>query len=89
MPIKQSGKKELRKSAKRAKINLIQKKKIKDTIKKINKSIDAGKADDAKKLALVAVKLLDKAAKNNVIKQNTAARKKSRVYKAIKKASSK
>ena len=38
MPIKQSGKKELRKSAKRAKINLIQKKKIKDTIKKINKS---------------------------------------------------
>ena len=89
MPIKQSGKKELRKSAKRAKINLIQKKKIKDTIKKINKSIDAGKADDAKKLELVAVKLLDKAAKNNVIKQNTAARKKSRVYKAIKKASSK
>ena len=89
MPIMQLGKKELRKSAKRAKINLIQKKKIKDTIKKINKSIDAGKADDAKKLALVAVKLLDKAAKNNVIKQNTAARKKSRVYKAIKKASSK
>jgi|TARA_B100001971_G_C17889653_1_gene382312 small subunit ribosomal protein S20 len=89
MPIKKSGKKELRKSTALAKINLIQKRKIKDTIKKIRKSVEAGSINDAKKLALEAVKLLDKAAKNRMIHKNTAARKKSRVYRAIKSANKK
>ena len=89
MPIKDSAKKELRKSKKRMAFNVSQKRSIKDTIKKIRKSLDSQKIDEAQKLAEKIVKMLDKAAKQNVIHENAAARKKSRVYKAIKKASTK
>lgn len=89
MPIKKSAIKELRKSKKRAIVNSNKKKTIKDLMKKIRKAIDGAKIDDAKKLALDMVKLLDKAEKTKLIHKNTVARKKSRVYKAIKKASTK
>ncbi|MAG28896.1 30S ribosomal protein S20 [bacterium] len=88
MPITKSAKKELRKSKKQALVNRIQKKNIKETIKKIHKAIDGKNAEEAQKLALDVVKLLDKAAKRRLVHKNVAARKKSRVYKAIKKASS-
>jgi len=87
MPTKKSASKELRKSKKRVIINSLKKRSLKELIKKIRKSIAEGKVDESKKLAQEATKLLDKADKTNLMHKNTAARKKSRIFKAIKKAS--
>lgn len=79
MPIKQSAKKELRKSKKRRVLNLKRQNAMKDAVKKVKKLIAAGKKDDAKKLIAAAYQAIDKAAKRGVIKKNTSARKKSRL----------
>jgi len=83
MPNSQSAKKELRKTKIRTTRNSTQKKKIKDTLKKITKAIQSDKLDEARALAQEAATLLDKAAKSNIIHKNKAARKKSRIQKAI------
>jgi|OM-RGC.v1.032077925 small subunit ribosomal protein S20 len=83
MPTTNSAKKALRKSKKQALVNRIQKKNIKETIKKIHKALDGKNVEEAQKLAGDVVKLLDKAAKRRLVHGNVAARKKSRVYKAI------
>ncbi len=85
MPIKESAKKELRKAKKRRVLNLRRQKTMKDTLKKIKKLILAGKKEEAKKLLSVAYQAIDKAAKRGVIKKNNAARKKSRLMKALNK----
>jgi len=85
MPIKESAKKELRKGAKRRVLNLQRQKTMKDSLKKIKKLIVGGKKDDAKKLLSIAYQAIDKAVKRGIIKKNTAARKKSRITKALNK----
>jgi len=87
MPIKQSAKKYLRASQKRAIQNAKIRKTFKEAVKKLRDLAKSGKIDDAKKLFPSAQKALDKAAKVNVITKNTAARKKSRLAKMMKKAS--
>lgn len=59
--------------------------KIDSIVKKIKKLIREGKVGDAKNSLKDAYKAIDKAAKMNTIKKNTAARKKSRLAKLIKK----
>ena len=86
MPIKKSAKKYLRASKKRAAQNLKIKKAFKDAVKKIAEFSKAEKFDEAKKYFPTVQKALDKAAKAGVISKNTAARKKSRLVKSIKKA---
>lgn len=85
MPIKQSAKKYLRASQKRAAQNLKIKKTFKDAVKKLRELAKAGKIEDATKMFPAVQKALDKAAKIGVIAKNTAARKKSRLVKLIKK----
>ena len=85
MPIKESAKKELRKGARRRVLNLQRQKTMKDSLKKIKKLILAGKKDDAKKLLSAVYQAIDKAAKRGIIKKNNAARKKSRLMKALNK----
>ena len=85
MPIKESAKKELRKAKKRRVLNVQRQKAMKDALKNIKKLILAGKKDEAKKLLSIAYQAIDKAAKRGVIKKNNAARKKSRLMKAINK----
>ncbi|HRY52251.1 MAG TPA: 30S ribosomal protein S20 [Candidatus Portnoybacteria bacterium] len=85
MPIKESAKKELRKGARRRVLNLQRQKTMKDSLKKIKKLIVGGKKDDAKKLLSIAYQAIDKAVKRGIIKKNTAARKKSRITKALNK----
>lgn len=85
MPIKESAKKELRKAKKRRVLNVKRQKTMKDTLKKISKLMLAGKKDEAKKMISTAYQAIDKAAKRGVIKKNTAARKKSRLMKALNK----
>ena len=55
-------------------------------MKKLNELAEAGKIEDAKKMFPTVQKALDKAAKVGVIAKNSAARKKSRLVKMIKKA---
>jgi small subunit ribosomal protein S20 len=85
MPIKESAKKELRKAKKRRVLNVRRQKAMRDSLKNIKKLILAGKKDEAKKLLSVAYQAIDKAAKRGVIKKNAAARKKSRLTKALNK----
>lgn len=83
MPITQSAKKALRQSKRRRKRNLVYKHKIKDLIKKVRVLVKENKIKEAKELLPQIYKILDKAAKENIIKKNTASRKKSRITKAI------
>lgn len=85
MPIKKSAIKELRKTKKRTVANSNRKRKIRDTLKDIRKSLDAQNIEEAQKMVKDVIKLIDKAAKRNIFHKNTAARKKSRILKAISK----
>jgi small subunit ribosomal protein S20 len=82
MPIKQSAKKELRKTKKRTALNLNIKTAYKTAVKDVQKAMASGEKQMAEKIRL-AQKKLDKAAKKGVIKKNTAARKLSRLMKKI------
>ena len=60
--------------------------KMKLLVKRTRKSIEAGKLDEAKDYIVKAQKSLDKAAKVGVIKKNASSRTKSRLSKALNKA---
>ncbi len=85
MAITKSAKKVIRASAKKKVFNMRRQDKIDSIVKKIKKLIREGKVGDAKNSLKDAYKAIDKAAKMNTIKKNTAARKKSRLAKLIKK----
>jgi small subunit ribosomal protein S20 len=87
MPIKQSAKKYLRASKKRAAQNSKIKKTFRVAMKKVRELAGSEKAEDAKKMMPSVQKALDKAAKVGMITKGAAARKKSRLVKMIKKAS--
>lgn len=82
MPNKKAAIKDLRKSKKRSLRNSLVKRNIREIIKKGQKAVAEGKpvGDLAKQLQ----KAVDKAVKNNILKPNTANRKKSRFAKMIK-----
>jgi len=85
MPITKSAKKALRQNVKRRTRNLVYKNKMKKLIKEVRSLVSENKIEEAKKLLPSVYKILDKSAKTNVIKKNTASRKKSRIAKLIKK----
>lgn len=87
MPITKSAKKALRQSIKRKARNLRKKRKIKDLQKSIRVLISQKKIKEAKELLPKIYKALDKAAKTGVIKENKAARKKSKIAKLLNKPS--
>ncbi len=86
MPITKSAQKELRSSKRKRGFNNRRKVAMRGVIKDINKLLIDKKLTEAEKLITSAYKAIDKAAKRGVIKKNTAARKKSRLVAAIKKA---
>lgn len=86
MAITSSAKKAIRSSAKKHVFNLRRKDAMKDTTKLLTKALSAKDVAGAEKLLASAYKAIDKAKKGGVIKANTAARKKSRLALAIKKA---
>lgn len=83
MPITSSAKRALKESTKKRKANLNKKIVLKKTKKEFLKLIENGKTEEAKKMLPKAYKLLDKAAKVNLIKKNKAARDKSRLAKKL------
>ena len=86
MPITKSAKKALRQNIRRRLKNLVYKKKIKDLIKKARDLISEKKIEEAQNLLPQLYKILDKAAKVNVIRKNTASRKKARITRLINKS---
>lgn len=86
MPIKQSAKKYVRvtdtKTQKNRKIVGV----FRNALKKTREAVTNQNLDDAKEWLKKAVKSIDKAVEKNVLKKNTAARKKSRINATVKKA---
>ncbi|MFA6272085.1 MAG: 30S ribosomal protein S20 [Patescibacteria group bacterium] len=85
MPIKKAGIKALRQSKKHRIRNISAKNNLKDLTKKTEKSLLSGKKDESKELVQKTIKALGKAAKTNLIKKNTASRRKSRLMKKLNK----
>jgi small subunit ribosomal protein S20 len=87
MPIKTSAKKYMRVTDRKTAVNKRVKGVLKSTIKKTKEAITGKDMKVAKEAYQIAQAAIDKAAKRGIIKKNTAARKKSRLSAALKKAS--
>lgn len=83
MPITRSAKKANRASLKKRVFNVRRKREFKDAVQVTRKLIAEGKREEAQKSLPATYKAIDKAAKRNIIKKNTAARMKSHLTKAI------
>ena len=86
MAITSSAKKAIRSSEKKRVFNVRRKNALHDTTKALKKALVAKDVAGAEKLLPAAYAAIDKAAKRDVIKKNTANRKKSRLAAAIKRA---
>ena len=86
MPQTRTAARALRKSKKRQSQNLEVKKDLRNAIKTFKKLLENDKAGEAEKKLPSLYKKLDMAATKNVIHKNLAARKKSRLSKAVKKS---
>lgn len=87
MPITSSAQKALRASKRKHVFNERRKNAMLSIIKKVKKFVADKNIKEASKLLSEAYSAIDKAAKTNLIKKNTASRKKSRLSRLIKKAS--
>ena len=85
MAITSSAKKAIRSSAKKHVFNLRRKDALHDTTKTFMKKLASKDVVGAEKLLPMAYAAIDKARKRGIIKGNTAARKKSRLSKLVKK----
>lgn len=83
MPITKTAKKRLKQNEKRRILNLGYKRRMKKIVKEIRGLVLKGKKKEGKKLLPNAYKIIDKATKRGIIKENTASRKKSRLTKAL------
>jgi small subunit ribosomal protein S20 len=89
MAITSSAKKAIRVSARKHVFNLRRKEDLSDATKSLLKALAKKDMSAAEKMLPSAYKAIDKAMKRGVIKKNTAARKKSRLALAIKRAGAK
>ena len=85
MAITANAKKAHRASLRKRVFNLRRVRKMREIVKEVRTLAHDGKKDEARTKLSEAYKAIDKAAKRGVIKDNTAARKKSRLNAYIKK----
>ncbi len=78
-----SSKKDLKRSAKKRAVNTAIKTSLKTYVKKTRVALASGDADATKTALTTAIKSLDKAAQRGVLHKNAAARRKSRIAKAV------
>ena len=83
MAITKNAKKAIKSSARKRVFNVRRNRTLHDEVKAFRTLLKEGKKDDATKLLPTVYKAIDKAAKRGIIKQNTAARTKSRLTKAL------
>lgn len=86
MPITRSAKKALRGSLSKRVINDRRRRSFRKSVKEVEALAKEKKGKEADAKLREAFKAIDKAAKRGVIKKNTAARKKSRLVKHLRKA---
>ena len=86
MPITRSAKKALRQTKRRTIQNTARRDAYKTAIKLVRQHVAAKRVADAERIIPEAYQALDKAAKTNVINKAAAARMKSRLMAAIRKA---
>lgn len=86
MPITSSAKKALRVSRRKRVFNIRSKASYEEVIKKIKKLVKENKIKEAVKELPLAYKAIDKACKTDILKKNTASRKKSRLTVFVNKA---
>jgi small subunit ribosomal protein S20 len=87
MPIKENARKYMRVTKRKTFRNKTVKGVVKSAVKNTRTAVVTGNVADMKEAYQKAQKAIDKAAAKGIIKKNTAARKKSRLNAAIKKAS--
>jgi small subunit ribosomal protein S20 len=83
MPIMKSAMKALRQTKKRTERNAKVKEGIAYVRRMLRKAMEAGDAKKAQQLAKDAIKAIDKAVQNKVLKKNTGSRLKSRITKKV------
>ncbi len=83
MPITKGAKKANRASLRKRVFNVRRSRTMNEAVKKVRTLISDGKAAEAEKMLPEVYKAIDKSAKQGIIKDNTAARKKSRLATAI------
>ena len=86
MPNLKASKKALSGSKNKQLFNQRKKTLMKKAVKKVRDLAQAGNTEEAKQHMPAAYEAIDKAAKRNIIKDNTAARKKSRLEKLVQRA---
>ena len=82
----QTAIKEIRRSARRRKINQVRRSRARTYIKRTRLLIVDGQLEEAEVMARQAVSALDRAAQRGVIHKNNAARRKSRLLKHLRQA---
>ena len=87
MSITRGAKKAHRSSQRKREFNLRRKDKVSRAVKSLKKLIASGKKKEAELMMREVQSALDKAVKGKTLKKNTAARKKSRLSKLLKKLS--
>ncbi|MCA9365364.1 30S ribosomal protein S20 [Candidatus Kaiserbacteria bacterium] len=85
MPITQGAKKAHRASERKRVFNVRRRRAMNEIVKEVRSLITSGESKKAEEKIPEAYKAIDKAAKRGIIKENTAARKKSRLVAALKK----
>lgn len=83
MPNIKSAKKRVLTNKRKESENMIVESRMKNSIKKLEKLVKDGKKEESKKELAVTLKNIDKALNIGLIKDNTAARKKSRLTKIV------
>jgi small subunit ribosomal protein S20 len=89
MAITKGAKKAIRNADKKRVFNIRRKRAVADVEKRIVKLLAEGKVEEAKALIPEAYKKIDKAAKMNTLKKNTASRRKSKINRMVKVAATK
>jgi len=89
MAITSSAKRAIRTAARRRVFNLRRLDTMREQMKEIKKLAAEGKEKEAQAMLAATYQAIDKAAKRGVIKKNTASRKKSRLVRALRKATTK
>ncbi len=86
MPITKGAQKAHRASLRKRVFNVRRNRTMNEVVKKVRDLITKGDVKEAEEMMPTVHKAIDKAAKRGIIKENTAARKKSRIAAAVVKA---
>ena len=83
MPNIKSAKKRVLTNQRKEEENVLVESRMKNSIKKLEKSVKEGKVDESKELLTSTLKNIDKAQNVNIVKKNKASRLKSRLTKSV------